>query len=297
MADLSVVIPTFNRADLVGRAIDSVLSQATSKSVQVIVVDDASTDATPSVLEQFGSSIEVVRNEAPRERAASRNLGARQAQGDVVAFLDSDDEWLPGKVAQQLPVAQSGAVSVTGIEIVNQRGDVVRTHIPPANAPDRILYENQFLAAPSTLMLPLAVFEAVGGFPEDLRVQGSEDWLILAKLLHSGHSIAVVQKPLARYRLHGANSTADPSRVAASMWAAIEWMENAAILDHKRGRYVRAHVAGVVGRQFAARARWSEAFEWGRTALASNPWPVGARSCLLIAGSALRGRLPRASLR
>ena len=99
---LSVVIPTWNRAQLVCDAVRSALAQGV---VEVIVVDDASTDETALVLErEFGSRIRLLQLEHRRGAGGARNAGARLARGAFVAFLDSDDVWLPGKLEAELQV-------------------------------------------------------------------------------------------------------------------------------------------------------------------------------------------------
>ena len=101
---LSVVIPTWNRARLVHEAIQSALEQRAGE-VEVIVVDDASTDSTAEVLErEFGSRIRLLRLEHRRGPGGARNAGARLAHGEFIAFLDSDDVWLPGKLEAELEV-------------------------------------------------------------------------------------------------------------------------------------------------------------------------------------------------
>jgi glycosyltransferase involved in cell wall biosynthesis len=98
------VIPTWNRAQLVCDAVRSALVQRPGE-IEVIVVDDASTDDTAAVLErEFGSQIRVVRLEQRRGAGGARNAGARLASGELVAFLDSDDVWLPGKLDAELAV-------------------------------------------------------------------------------------------------------------------------------------------------------------------------------------------------
>lgn len=101
---LSVVIPTWNRAQLVCDAVNSALAQRAGE-VEVIVVDDASTDATVKRLEaEFGTRIRLLRLEHRRGAGGARNAGARLACGEFVAFLDSDDVWLPGKFDAELRV-------------------------------------------------------------------------------------------------------------------------------------------------------------------------------------------------
>ncbi|HYV09322.1 MAG TPA: glycosyltransferase family A protein [Pyrinomonadaceae bacterium] len=99
---LSVVIPTRNRAYLVGEAIESALNQRPGE-VEVIVVDDASTDDTAKVVaENFGSRVRLLRTPERRGAGAARNAGLRVARGELVAFLDDDDLWLPGKLDAEL---------------------------------------------------------------------------------------------------------------------------------------------------------------------------------------------------
>lgn len=100
MSRVSVIVPTYNRADCVGRAIDSILAQ-TVPCAELIVVDDGSTDETPTVLQRYGSKLWVLRqpNLGP---GAARHRGLAAATGDWVAFLDSDDLWHPEKIERQL---------------------------------------------------------------------------------------------------------------------------------------------------------------------------------------------------
>jgi glycosyltransferase involved in cell wall biosynthesis len=107
---VSAVIATYNRAHLVGKAIESVLGQ-TYKSIEVIVVDDGSTDDTQHVLRQFGNRIRVIYQDNAGPGAA-RNRGIAAARGEIVAFLDSDDIWLPTKIERQIEVLQGLGESV-----------------------------------------------------------------------------------------------------------------------------------------------------------------------------------------
>ena len=101
---LSVVLPTWNRAQLVCDAVRSALVQRAGE-VEVLVVDDASTDQTAAVVErEFGMRIRLLRLEHRRGAGGARNVGARLARGEFVAFLDSDDVWLPGKLDAELAV-------------------------------------------------------------------------------------------------------------------------------------------------------------------------------------------------
>ncbi len=99
---VTVILPVYNRANSVARAISSVLSQ-TYRSFEIIVVDDGSTDGTGEVLTRFASEITVLQQEHAGPYAA-RNLALRAARGELVAFIDSDDVWLPERLAKQVPL-------------------------------------------------------------------------------------------------------------------------------------------------------------------------------------------------
>ena len=98
---ISVVVRSYNRADYLSQALDSVLGQ-TRPPDQIVVADDGSTDATPEVLARYAGSIEVVRLAHTGNPPAVLNAGLRAARGDLVALLDSDDVWLPEKLERQL---------------------------------------------------------------------------------------------------------------------------------------------------------------------------------------------------
>lgn len=101
---VSAIIPTHNRARMLARAVRSVLRQ-TYPRIEIIVVDDASRDDTKEVLESFADPrIRYVRHETNKGGAAARNTGIRAAQGEYIAFLDDDDEWMPEKTEEQLKV-------------------------------------------------------------------------------------------------------------------------------------------------------------------------------------------------
>lgn len=102
MVRVSVVTPTYNRSGTLARTIDSVLGQS-FEDFEYIVVDDASTDATRSVVEQYDDDrIRYLRHETNRRQAAARNTGIKAAEGEYVAFVDSDDEWRPRKLELQV---------------------------------------------------------------------------------------------------------------------------------------------------------------------------------------------------
>ena len=107
---VSVIIPTYNRSGLICTAIDSVIAQ-TYASTEIIVVDDGSTDDTRSVLQRYGDRIRLLSQENSGP-AAARNKGIAAARGEYIAFLDSDDYWLPEKLTRQIEALEKAGPSV-----------------------------------------------------------------------------------------------------------------------------------------------------------------------------------------
>jgi len=103
---VSVIIPTYNRAHLIGRAVQSVLNQ-THRDFEIIIIDDGSTDKTLETINRFDDSrIKYIRHLNNKGAAAARNTGIRAAKGEYIAFLDSDDEWLPEKLEEQIKIIE-----------------------------------------------------------------------------------------------------------------------------------------------------------------------------------------------
>lgn len=204
MADIpetSVIIPTWNRRDMVARAIDSVLAQ-TRPVEEIIVVDDGSSDGTGEYLVQrYGERITCVRQDNAGVSAA-RNRGLAMARGRYLALLDSDDEWLPEKTARQVRYLQDNpgiGMVLCDVLRVSPDGSLIdvfdrREQIPvdgPALAP--VLCDPAL--APLSVMMRREVYEAVGGFDEGLRTAEDLDFHLRVA---ARWPIGVVAEPLAR---------------------------------------------------------------------------------------------------
>jgi glycosyltransferase involved in cell wall biosynthesis len=167
---LSVIIPSHNRAVYLKEAIDSVLCQV-PKPLEVIVVDDGSTDGTWQILNSYNSSIAAIRQ--PRMGVSgARNAGIRRAKGEWIAFLDSDDLWLPGKLAAQVDYLHRspspGICQTQEIWIRNgKRLNPSKVHKKPQGECFTLLLE-RCLVSPSAVMIHRAIFDEVGLFDESL---------------------------------------------------------------------------------------------------------------------------------
>jgi len=267
---VSVIIPTHDRADFVSEAIASVLAQEHAAG-EVVVVDDNSGDHTQEVLSEFGNAVRVLRSETNIERGAARNLGARRADGEMLAFLDSDDIWEPQKLARQLDAVGDRAPSVTGIRFIDRRGQSFgRPYLPHTASEQELPIYNYCLASPSTMLVPKTAFEDVGGFPEERVYQGSEDWIFLVQLLWQGWPIRVVREPLVGYRVHPDSGTQRPENLERSMWAACRWIDEQSTGPPRLAANRHSRAAAAIGCAYVAGGRWRRGGRWARRALSEG---------------------------
>ena len=189
---VSVVIPTYNRAALLCEAIASVLAQSYAAR-ELIVVDDGSTDATAARLRSF-RDLRIVRRDHTGMPGGARNAGARVARGEYLAFLDSDDLWLPHKLAVQVAAATAAGDAIIHTRerwlrdgrVVSQRGQRHRR--------SGDLFADSLrkcIIGPSTVLLRREVFEAAGGFREDLEI--GEDYELWLRLT-ARHPVGYVER-------------------------------------------------------------------------------------------------------
>ena len=192
---VSVLIPTYNPGRFIDLAIESALHQSLS-DIEVVVVDDGSTDGTAQKLAVFGSNLRLI-EQPQRGVSAARNRGARAACGRYLAFLDSDDLWFPEKLAIQTAFMEDHAEIEICLseEIWIRRGLRVNPkakHRKPSG--DIFLRSLELcLVSPSAVMMTRELFNRSGGFDESLPVCEDYDlWLRIA----SKHSIPLIPNPL-----------------------------------------------------------------------------------------------------
>jgi len=204
---VSVVIPTFNYGHLVADAVQSALAQSW-RDLEVIVVDDGSTDDTAAVLSTFQDRIQVVR-QANAGLSAARNKGIGLARGAYVAILDADDVWLPEKIERQLDVfaafPDTGVVSCATILV--DAGFSPLTHLPagevgdPATLRQRLAFGN-VVSGGSAALIRRDCLDAVGPFDETLR--SAEDWDMWLRISRR-YAIRFLPEALVQVRTTGAN--------------------------------------------------------------------------------------------
>ena len=178
---VSAIIPTHNRADMLCRAVNSVLSQSFT-DFEVIVVDDGSTDDTRQRIEAYADPrVRYFKHDESNGAAAARNTGIRQARGSYIAFLDDDDEWLPTKLEKQVPVLQRAPEQVGLVYCwmdYYQDGRLIKEHHPALRG--HMFYQvldRQRLGGCPTLLVRRSVIEEVGGFDESLQRGNDGDFI------------------------------------------------------------------------------------------------------------------------
>ena len=179
---VSVVIPVFNGAAFIARAVESVLAQ-TFKDFEIVIIDDGSSDNTQTVLEQFSNQPNIrclyQENAGP---AHARNVGVKSASGDYIAFLDCDDMWFPEKLELQMAIfgeSDSAGLIHSNYEVIASDGEVIQ-YAKAGHTRD--VFHQTFTGghAPllSTTVVSRTIFEQIGGFDSALWVSEDSDLIL-----------------------------------------------------------------------------------------------------------------------
>ncbi|MBI3772188.1 MAG: glycosyltransferase [Gammaproteobacteria bacterium] len=220
----SVIIPVYNGESTIKRAVESVLAQ-TWPAHEIIVVDDGSTDSTPSIVTAFGRGIRYFRQDNAGVSAA-RNCGSQQATGDWLAFLDSDDWYYPDR----LRLHAEWIMSDPDLDFLTGDYDYVRPDgsrisgsmekhasgramlIKAAGSDNVVMVEEELgifieehFGDTHTLSVPRQRFLSLGGYPTGYRV--CEDVFFLTKVCAVSKRVGVICRPLAAYLIHGSSAT------------------------------------------------------------------------------------------
>jgi glycosyltransferase involved in cell wall biosynthesis len=249
---VSVVIPAYNRLDMLVRAVRSALGQ-TFHALEVLVVDDGSAEDVAGALAGIDDPrLVVVRHATNRGASAARNTGIERARGEFVAFLDSDDEWLPEKTALQVACFDHADPSIvmvyTGVKVLPDT-EKQRTHeLPRGDISQAALVAND-IGTTSAAMVRRAALQRIGGFDESL--PSCQDWDLYIRLAEIG-SIELVPELLTLYLKHD-NSITKSNR--------------ASILGHRR--LMKKHAAAIAALPASLRAlhyvRLMALFVWKRS--------------------------------
>lgn len=205
---VSVIIPTYNAAEFLSLAIESAIKQS-QPPLEIILIDDGSTDETPGIARGFGDSVRYIR-QANQGVSSARNRGLAMARGEWVAFLDADDQFLPGKLERQLAVARQKPeldIVHSGWVLVDEAGKTLDVVEPWKDAP-RLDLETWLLwkpVFPGALLMRTEAVRKVGGF--DVSLSHAEDVDLILRMSLEGSRATWLREPTVRYRRHGNNVT------------------------------------------------------------------------------------------
>lgn len=237
---VSVVIPTHNRAALLKRALQSVLAQ-TYQNLEIIVVDDASSDATHEVVGDFvDPRIRYIRHEASKGGSGARNTGIRAARGEYIAFLDDDDEWVPEKTREQLSVLDHCDAVLCSCYVNNK--SKIKWWPKPVITLEDLKRSPYAIGGTGVLMTKAAILKDLL-FDESLPIH--QDWDLFIRI-RQRCKIAYLNKPLVKYnegnhaRISNRRATAGP-----------EGLERALKMIEKHEQFLgpswsKRHVAGTL---------------------------------------------------
>lgn len=213
---VSVVIPTYNRAETIEKTINSILNQ-TYKSIEIVIVDDCSRDNTEQIINEKFSHIEnlkYIKHEENKGGNAARNTGIENSKGEYIAFLDSDDQWLSTKLEKQmekilknkdcgLVYTYCANVDLDSNEVISYFGN------EPGERPfEKLLCEN-FIGSTSSILCTKEALVQAGMFDESL--PSCQDWELYIRIA-SKYSIDYIGEPLLRYYIHGNSITGNCNR-------------------------------------------------------------------------------------
>jgi len=224
MKTVSVVIPAYNYGRYLAEAIDSALAQ-TYPPLEIIVVDDGSTDHTAEVIASYGRRVRGV-FQANAGVSAARNTGIDVARGEYLAFLDADDVWYPRKLELQMARFEAdpslGLVHA-GLEVVDGEGRTIELKTRGREgwiSHDLLRLQEDVMVGPgSNIVVPRRIAQEIGGFDQSLAP--SEDWDFGYRIAVRYH-VAFVPMPLVRYRLHGGGGHMNIRKMERGMMLAFE---------------------------------------------------------------------------
>ena len=221
---VSVIIPNYNYGLYLGQAIESVLAQ-TYKNVEIIVVDDGSTDNSQQVLANYGDKIKWFK-QTNQGVSKARNRGISDSKGEIIAFLDSDDVWLPQKLEKQVHLLLSdselGLVHCGNQEFdksgkqLEKRLDGMAGYV----AEEMLRWQRPvILGGGSAVIVRRSVFDKVDGF--DPNVSPVEDWEFYYRV-SKNYKVGFVPEVLMNYRIHGGNNHLNIKRMEKAYFAAYD---------------------------------------------------------------------------
>jgi glycosyltransferase involved in cell wall biosynthesis len=257
---VTALIPAYNAAPYIRAAVESVLAQ-TYPVQQIIIVDDGSTDDCRGALGELAERVTCLRidNSGP---AHARNVGLAASDAELIAFLDADDIWEPGKIAAQvadLVADPAAALTYCGKSLIDTAGKALGD-FPQSNYPSGDIFlemlSANYISTTSVVLARRHVLVALGGFPEGEQFRNCEDYELWLRIALA-HRVASSPARQVRYRIHPGNATRNSSGRYKGMLAALESAESVA---RQRGRLDAAMTGKLAARRRDSHREFALAF-------------------------------------
>jgi teichuronic acid biosynthesis glycosyltransferase TuaG len=220
---VSVIVPAYNAERYLPETLASVEAQ-TYDDWEVIVSDDASTDGTPHAVAAFGGRVKLVSASSNSGIGSARNLAIKASKGELLAFLDADDLWLPDYLERQVAlyddsarVADDVGIVACDARILGPDGYRSQTYMEAVRFPQEVTLTRLLSSNPIfvSALCPTAIVEEVGCFALDL--VGTEDYDLWLKIVERGYRVVANRQPLAVYRLTPGSVSTDINRGTAAL--------------------------------------------------------------------------------
>ena len=213
----SVIMPAYNAQKFINKAIESVLFQ-TYENIELIIVDDASTDTTRDIVLKYAEKdkrVTYYKLSKNQGCAYARNFGLTKAKGEYIAFLDSDDYWHKDKLQQQISIidTKNHTISVTAYEMINENGKIIKNR----NIKGVVTYADLLMENSIIFSTVLCRFTDI----KDIKFKSDwyhEDYVFLLDCLNSGMKVCGVNKTLVYYRVHLKGRSFNKFKAAYNRW-------------------------------------------------------------------------------
>ena len=277
---VSVIIPTYNRAHLIGKAIKSILNQ-TFQDFEIIVIDDGSTDNTEETVKSFNNfKIRYICHANNQGVSVARNTGIRASRGKYIALLDSDDEWLPEKLDKQIKTFKSELPEVgvvySNVLYIDESGKNINKLGNPKKV-EGYIYEDllggNYVGTSSTLLIKKECFNRVGLFDDLLKAENDWDmWIRIAKY----YRFALIKIPLVKYRFHS-NRISNNSELKIIMASRI-LVKYTNELKERRGTHSKLYFR--ISNRFYHLGKMKEGQRYLLKAISLNPFCIRYYICM-----------------
>jgi glycosyltransferase involved in cell wall biosynthesis len=286
---VSVVIPTYNRSELVERAVRSALSQS-YPDLEVIVIDDASTDDTQDrikALQQADCRVRYFCQDRNRGAQVARNRGIQAAKGMYIAFLDSDDEWLPQKLYLQMALFSNDVVSpgvvYCGLQEVSSDGKMSKQFLPKFRGSIYPQALSDWVAGTDTLIVRKEILEKIHGLDENVRAY--QEWDLCIRLARECN-FDFVPECLTLYHQHALPSISKDHLMDACGYLGVVDTYCEEILRECGRRVLSEHYLNI-GRLFISADRFDLAKTYFSKSIQTDPFNLKA---MMHFGASLLGR-------